>query len=878
MYFSHGRPRYYLKYLGRLLCCHWKQSRAEFDISNIYDIYRTMRLGINLKVYILFAIAMPSLADHSFALDDVTLQLNSTHDFQFAGYYAAKELGYYHQAGLNVNFEESSPDSDPVPEVISGKSQFGVGSSSLILARAAEKPVVALAVIFQHSPYVIYASQRTENVRALASKIMMVEPQADELIAYLKKEGIALDQIKRLPQSYDPNNLISGKADAISGSLFNKPFAFDLSHFAYRAFSPRESGIDFYGSNLFTSEQELRKHPGEVIAFLQASLHGWHYALEHRNEIIELILKKYPTHYSREYLEFESDQMLPLVQPELIDIGYMTPMRWKRIAEAYSDAGMLRRNFSLDGFIYIQPPSGQIEQTNNFRLNPNLLFILLLLASVSLFTLFILFKLKRNTKELRTLDQREIAGNQVLNLLTTGASLTEVLTLVVEKVQANDSQSFCSIVLFDQNGKQLRISSAPLLTKTGEDFQNLSDLSPSLPACTPTPQTGKRTIARSISTNPPCLNCKPIAAQAGFISCCTEPITSTAGKTVGHISVFRRIPHHSSPDEIKLLTHLAHLSGVAAEFFQSKKFLQEQHDLLAKVSAEIPGIIFEFRLYPDGHSCFPFISEAVRKMYGLTPEALREDASPFFGFRHQEDANRLELSVQESARTLSRWHLEYRLTLPGQGTRWRQGDAMPEKLEDGSIVWYGFITDITDRKHAEERIRHLAQFDALTNLPNRSLFGDRLQQALANAKREHKNFALMFIDLDNFKPVNDNLGHAIGDKLLKNAAIRMQNCMRESDTLARIGGDEFVVLLPSAESDNDAKIVAEKIRQAIYLPFDIDGYSLNISISVGIALYPEHGEDEVELSKNADSAMYQAKQMGRNTVVVYPRQLKSIEQ
>src|SRR5487761_2367237 len=116
MYFSHGRPRYYLKYLGRLLCCHWKQSRAEFDISNIYDIYRTMRLGINLKVYILFAIAMPSLADHSFALDDVTLQLNSTHDFQFAGYYAAKELGYYHQAGLNVNFEESSPDSDPVPE------------------------------------------------------------------------------------------------------------------------------------------------------------------------------------------------------------------------------------------------------------------------------------------------------------------------------------------------------------------------------------------------------------------------------------------------------------------------------------------------------------------------------------------------------------------------------------------------------------------------------------------------------------------------------------------------------------------------------------------------------------------------------------------
>jgi diguanylate cyclase (GGDEF)-like protein len=136
----------------------------------------------------------------------------------------------------------------------------------------------------------------------------------------------------------------------------------------------------------------------------------------------------------------------------------------------------------------------------------------------------------------------------------------------------------------------------------------------------------------------------------------------------------------------------------------------------------------------------------------------------------------------------------------------------------------------------------------------------------------------MFIDFDNFKPINDSLGHAVGDKLLAKAADRMQRCMRESDTIARIGGDEFVVLLPNTESDLDAKIVAEKVRQAIEIPFEIEDYRLNISVSIGIAIYPEHGEDEIELSKNADLAMYYAKQGGRNIAMIYHDQMRVIGQ
>lgn len=191
----------------------------------------------------------------------------------------------------------------------------------------------------------------------------------------------------------------------------------------------------------------------------------------------------------------------------------------------------------------------------------------------------------------------------------------------------------------------------------------------------------------------------------------------------------------------------------------------------------------------------------------------------------------------------------------------------PVKDENGTIRnFVGIKQDISERKQIEERIRHMAQYDALTDLPNRSLFSDRLQRALASAKRDQGRLALMYIDLDRFKPINDTLGHNVGDLLLKEVARRMEDCVRESDTVARVGGDEFVVLLPGIERIEDAGRVAEKIRNSLNRPFLVAGQELSISSSTGIALYPDHGHDEIELSKNADSAMYQAKQSGRDTV------------
>lgn len=173
-------------------------------------------------------------------------------------------------------------------------------------------------------------------------------------------------------------------------------------------------------------------------------------------------------------------------------------------------------------------------------------------------------------------------------------------------------------------------------------------------------------------------------------------------------------------------------------------------------------------------------------------------------------------------------------------------------------------------RNSEARFRHQAQHDVLTGLPNRALFNDRLEQALAQAKRQHKRLALLFIDLDAFKPINDDYGHHIGDVLLKEVAVRMLQHVRASDTVARVGGDEFVVLLTSIEEAGDAVVLAEVIRRAIGEPVNAaDGLILNVSSSIGVAVYPESGIDETQLARNADAAMYCAKQEGRNKVHVY---------
>jgi diguanylate cyclase (GGDEF)-like protein/PAS domain S-box-containing protein len=251
--------------------------------------------------------------------------------------------------------------------------------------------------------------------------------------------------------------------------------------------------------------------------------------------------------------------------------------------------------------------------------------------------------------------------------------------------------------------------------------------------------------------------------------------------------------------------------------------------------------------------------------------------------------NLLKSDLQDAAFYDAMWESINR-TGSWQGEIWnrrKDGEIYPVwqsitavKTDDGKVTHYvGTMIDITARKAAEEQMRHIAHYDVLTDLPNRILLADRLQQALAQARRMTTKLALMYIDLDKFKPVNDNFGHDVGDLLLKEVASRLLSCIkRESDTVARLGGDEFVVLLSNYEHETDLVILAENILNALSDPFSIEGNLLNISSSIGIATYPADGTDTISLMKNADTAMYQAKHAGRSCFKFHSYQKPSLEE
>ncbi len=196
--------------------------------------------------------------------------------------------------------------------------------------------------------------------------------------------------------------------------------------------------------------------------------------------------------------------------------------------------------------------------------------------------------------------------------------------------------------------------------------------------------------------------------------------------------------------------------------------------------------------------------------------------------------------------------------------------SVTQMTEGSQRLFTGVIRDITRRKMALKKIEHLAHHDSLTNLPNRNLYVERMERAVVRARRSKKPLALLFVDLDKFKPINDNLGHEAGDLVLKAVAERMVQCVRQSDTVARIGGDEFVAILENLDAAESASVVAKKIIAALTSDIEVgDGQTANVGASIGISVFPGDGENVDELARSADEAMYAVKEAGRNSYKFY---------
>ncbi|MES1998706.1 MAG: EAL domain-containing protein [Pseudomonadota bacterium] len=192
--------------------------------------------------------------------------------------------------------------------------------------------------------------------------------------------------------------------------------------------------------------------------------------------------------------------------------------------------------------------------------------------------------------------------------------------------------------------------------------------------------------------------------------------------------------------------------------------------------------------------------------------------------------------------------------------------------ETGDIELLAVGRNITQRLTTEDALRHLATHDVLTGLPNRSLLTDRLNMAMAQARRTGKGFAVLALDLDGFKKINDALGHPVGDILLREAGMRLRSALRDTDTLARVGGDEFIAILPNTLAEAEIQIVARRMISSIQQPFDIQGHALYVSTSIGVATFPDHSDNEVKLLAHADTALYRAKETGKARYVLYDPQ------
>ncbi|MBK9345567.1 MAG: diguanylate cyclase [Burkholderiales bacterium] len=317
--------------------------------------------GVRVWLLMLWVWALPwAHAGQNPAGDVVNVQLRWHHQFQFAGYYAALEKGFYRDEGLTVRLHAGAPDRQPVDEVLAGRAQYAEGNSEVLLQRLLGKPLVAMAAIFQHSPSVLLV-RRDSGIASphdlIGKKVMLMNGVGDaDFISMLQNEGVAPHRLTVLPSSFNFDDLLTGKVDAFNSYLTNEPYYLQQKGIDYTVINPRNYRVDFYSDILFTSENELRNNPARVEAMRRATLKGWRYAMDHPAEIIDLLLNKYQVEKTRAHLEFEANAVRELILPDLVEIGHMNQGRWEHMAQTFLKAGMVQAGFSLDGFMMDSAP------------------------------------------------------------------------------------------------------------------------------------------------------------------------------------------------------------------------------------------------------------------------------------------------------------------------------------------------------------------------------------------------------------------------------------------------------------------------------------------------------------------------------------------
>lgn len=447
----------------------------------------------------------------------------------------------------------------------------------------------------------------------------------------------------------------------------------------------------------------------------------------------------------------------------------------------------------------------------------------------------------------------------VLDGLMGNRALSQILGEIAGRLEAVHPDMRVSILVSDPRSGRLQTAAAPSLP----DFFNaaVDGLEPGHGLCGTSAASGEECIVEDICAHEFWASYKEVAERAGLRACWSIPFKDQAGKVLGAFGTFYAQPRTPTREELDLIGEFARIAGLAVERGRAELSLRQAAAVFKSTREGVVITDLQPRIVDINPAYTAITGYTEADVLGRNPNMLQSGREDLTFYQ----------AMWGSIIETGHW----------QGEIWnrrKNGELFPELLTISTVYdaeglpsnYVGVMTDISQLKDSEARLEHLAHYDPLTHLPNRLLLQSRLKHALETAERHKRRVAVLYIDLDRFKNVNDSLGHPVGDELLEALALRMRARLREDDTLGRLGGDEFLLILEDVQRpDNAAEMAKEMIQmleQSFHLP---SGHEVYVGASIGISLYPDDGLTSTALIQHADVALYQAKETGRNTFSFY---------
>ncbi|EDZ62841.1 diguanylate cyclase (GGDEF domain), possibly sulfonate sensing [Sulfurimonas gotlandica GD1] len=768
--------------------------------------------------FILFFTASVSL----FANEKVALQLKWLHQFQFAGYYAAKEKGFYSELGLDVEIRERNRVKNNIQQVISGEAEYGISDSVLLLYKAKKEPVTIVTPIFQHSPGVILTLKSSgidSPYKLKNKKLMFYKKDTDGFGILSMLENISVTPIlDRVKDKEDYTSLISKTTDAYAGYLTNEPFYFREKGVDINIINPANYGLDLYGDMLFTNLQEAKNHPQRVEKFKQATIKGWYYALEHKEEIIKIIKEKYAKNKSIEHLRYEANAIEEVIQHKSIPIGTLDKGRIKYTLQIYKRHGLIKNDIPTNDYIF--EPFNENSVLNDTQKNK--LFTdeeSDYLKNKKVITMCIdpdwmPFEKNENGKHIgMSADYIDVLKDEInipirmINTKTWGESL--------EVAKARKCDIFSLVMPTKERREWLEFTkpylSIPLVIVTNLDEFFISD------------------ISKVIDKN--------IGIVKGYAY---GEILREKYPTMNFVEV------QNVKDGLEQVKE-GNIFGLIGTLATTGYHIQKDYIGQLKIAGKFDE---KWELGIGVRNDEPILKDIFDKAIAqISPDKKQEILNKWISVNYDRNVNYKPI-LQWLAVIMLIFSSILFIIL-----------RINKKLK----------LEIRTRKETERKLQEISITDELTHLYNRRYFNKKFPQLINSAKREKKHVSFAILDIDYFKLYNDTYGHISGDEALQKIAESMQSSLsRADDYCFRLGGEEFGILFKGLDKEQSLELI-EQVRQNIEnlkIEHANNTASQYVTSSFGLVVKDSAITNEEELYREADDLLYKAKDGGRNRVCV----------